>query len=63
VGIRSADHATLSIRKKLASISPTSGDRSVGIVRLPTKATEFVCCFMLVVVVVVVVVLLTMRFI
>jgi hypothetical protein len=42
VGIRFADHATPSIRKKLALTSPTSGSRSVGIVRLRTKATEFV---------------------
>jgi hypothetical protein len=36
-GIRYADHATPSIRKKLALTSPTSGGRSVGIVRLRTK--------------------------
>jgi hypothetical protein len=41
VGIRCADHATLSIRKMLALTSPTGGGRSVGIVRLLTKATEF----------------------
>jgi hypothetical protein len=41
VGIRCADHATLSIRKKLALTSPISNGRSVGIVRLRTKATEF----------------------
>jgi hypothetical protein len=41
VGIRYADHATPSIRKKLALTSPTSGGRSVGIDRLRTKATEF----------------------
>jgi hypothetical protein len=29
--------------QKLALTSPTSGGRSVGIVRLRTKATEFVC--------------------
>jgi hypothetical protein len=38
VGIRCADHATPSIRKL---ISPKSGRRSVGIVHLLTKATEF----------------------
>jgi hypothetical protein len=38
---RCADHATPSIRKKLALTSPTSGGRSVGIVRLRTKVTEF----------------------
>jgi hypothetical protein len=37
LGIRCADHATPSIRKMLALTSPTSGGRSVGIVRLRTK--------------------------
>jgi hypothetical protein len=37
VGIRWADHATLSIRKKLALTSRAIGGRSVGIVRLRTK--------------------------
>jgi hypothetical protein len=41
VGIRCADHATPSTRKKLALTSPTSGGRSVDIVRLRTTATEF----------------------
>jgi hypothetical protein len=41
-GIRCADHATPSIRKKLALTPPTRGGRSVGIVCLRTKATEFV---------------------
>jgi hypothetical protein len=41
VGIRCADRATSSTREKLALTSPTSGGRSVGIVRLRTKATEF----------------------
>jgi hypothetical protein len=36
-GIRCADHATLSIRKKLTLTSPTSGGLSVCIVRLRTK--------------------------
>jgi hypothetical protein len=36
-GIRCADHATPSIRKKLALTSPTSGGLLVGIVRLRTK--------------------------
>jgi hypothetical protein len=40
VGIRCADHATPS-PLKLALTSPTSGGRSVGIVGLRTKATEF----------------------
>jgi hypothetical protein len=38
VGIRYADNATPSIRKKLALTSLTSGGRSVGIVRSETKA-------------------------
>jgi hypothetical protein len=41
VGIRYADCATLSILRKLVLTSPTSGGRSVGIVRSRTKATEF----------------------
>jgi hypothetical protein len=41
VGIRQADHVASSIHKKLALTSPTSGGRSVGIVRSRTKATEF----------------------
>jgi hypothetical protein len=41
VGIRHANHVTRSIRKTLALISPTSGGRSVGIVRSRTQATEF----------------------
>jgi hypothetical protein len=35
-------HDTLS-QQKLALTSPPSGGRSVGIFRLRTKATEFVC--------------------
>jgi hypothetical protein len=41
MGIRFADHATPSTRKRLALTSPTSGGRSVGIVRLRSTATEF----------------------
>jgi hypothetical protein len=41
VGIRHADHVTPSIRKKLAITSPTSGGRSVGIVRSRTQTMEF----------------------
>jgi hypothetical protein len=41
LGIRHADHVALSLRKKLALTSPTSGCRSVGIVRSRTEATEF----------------------
>jgi hypothetical protein len=41
VGIRCADHAAPSIRKKLELTLPTSGDCSIGIVRLGTKAAEF----------------------
>jgi hypothetical protein len=40
-GIRQADHVAPYIRKKLALTSPTSGGRSVSIVRSRTQATEF----------------------
>ena len=40
MGIRCADHMTPLYPQKLALTSPTSGGRSVGIVRLRTKATE-----------------------
>jgi hypothetical protein len=39
--VRHADHVAPCIRKKLALTSPTSGCRSVGIVRSWTQATEF----------------------
>jgi hypothetical protein len=45
VGIRHADHVALSIRKKLAITSPTSGGRSVGLVRSRTQTMEFVFLF------------------
>jgi hypothetical protein len=48
VGIRYADHAT-PLSAKVGTISPRSGGRSVGIVRLRTEATDF---FLIVVVVV-----------
>jgi hypothetical protein len=41
VGIRCADHATSLYPQKLALTSPTSGGRSVGIVCLRAKTTEF----------------------
>jgi hypothetical protein len=41
IGIRHADHVAPSIRKKLAITSPTSGGRSVGIVRSQTQTMEF----------------------
>jgi hypothetical protein len=41
VGIRQADHVAPSIRKKLDAASPTSGGRSVGIVRSGTQTMEF----------------------
>ena len=42
---RCADHVTPLYPKKLALTSPTGGGRSVGIVRVRTKATEeeYVC--------------------
>jgi hypothetical protein len=42
VGIRCTDHATPLYPQKLELTSPTSGGRSVGIVRWRTQATEFV---------------------
>jgi hypothetical protein len=41
VGIRHADHVAPSILKKLTITSPTSGGRSVGIVRSRTQTMEF----------------------
>jgi hypothetical protein len=41
VGIRCADHATPLYPLKLALTSPTSGGRSVGIVRRRTKPRSF----------------------
>jgi len=41
VGTRVADHVTPLNPQKLALTSPTGGGRSVGIVRVRTKATEF----------------------
>jgi len=40
VGTRCADHVTALYPQKLALTSPTGGGRSVGIVRVRTKATE-----------------------
>ena len=40
MGTRCADHVTPLYSQKLALTSPTGGGRSVGIVRLRTKATE-----------------------
>ena len=45
VGTRCADYVTPLYPKKLALTSPTGGGRSVGIVRVRTKATEFVCMY------------------
>jgi len=44
VGTRCADHVTPLYPQKLALTLPTGGGRSVGIVRMRTKATEFVRC-------------------
>ena len=40
VGTRCADHVTPLYPQKLALTSPTGGGRSVGIVRVRSKATE-----------------------
>ena len=47
VGTRCADHVTPLYLQKLALASPTGGGRSVGIVRVRTKATEFSFSFSL----------------
>ena len=41
MGTRCADHVPPLYPQKLALTSPTGGGRSVGIVRVRTKATEF----------------------
>jgi len=41
VGTRCADHVTPLYPQKLALTSPTGGGRSVGIVRVRTKAMEW----------------------
>ena len=41
MGSRCADHVTPLNPQKLALTSPTGGGRSVSIVRVQTKATEF----------------------
>ena len=41
VGTRFADHVTPLYPQKLALTSPTGGGRSLGIVRVRNKATEF----------------------
>jgi len=42
VGTRCADHVTPLYPQKLALTSPTGGGRSVGIVRVRTKAAELI---------------------
>ena len=44
VGTRCADHVTPLYPQKLALTSPTGGGRSVSIVQVRTKATEFFKC-------------------
>jgi len=50
VGTRCADNVTPLYPQKLALTSPTGGSRSVGIVRMRTKATEFSFSFYIVLV-------------
>jgi len=45
VGTRCADHVTPLYPQKLTLSSPTGGGRSVGIVHVRTKATEFSLVF------------------
>ena len=44
VGTRCADHVTPLYPQKLALTSPNGGGRSVAIVRVRTKATEYSTC-------------------
>ena len=46
VGTRCADHVTPLYPQKLALTLSTGGGRSVGIVRVRTKATEFFFLYM-----------------
>ena len=45
MGTRCADHVTPLYPQKLALTSPTGGGRSVGMVRVRTKATELVAIY------------------
>jgi hypothetical protein len=45
VGIRHDDHVAPSIRRMLAITSPTSGGRSVSIIRSWTQTMKFSLCF------------------
>ena len=56
VGTRCSDHVTPLYPQKLALTSPTGGGRSVGIVRVRTKATQFSLVLVVVVVAVMAVV-------
>ena len=47
MGTRCADHVTPLYPQKLALTWPTGGGRSVGIVRVRTKATEFSFSFII----------------
>jgi len=46
VGTRCADHVTPLYPQKLALTSPTGGGRSVSIVRVRTKATEYLYSYL-----------------
>jgi hypothetical protein len=54
VGIRCADQVTLSTRKSRHYFAD-SGGRSVGIVRLRTKATEFIIIIIIIIIIIVIV--------
>ena len=51
MGIRCADHVTPFYPQKLALTSPTDGGPSVGIVRLRTKATEFIIIIIIIIII------------
>jgi hypothetical protein len=54
VRIRHTDHATLFMHKKLALTSPRSGGRSVGIVRLRTKAMELLVFIIIIIIIIII---------
>jgi hypothetical protein len=50
-GIHCADYATPLYPQQLALTSPTSGDRSVGIVHSLTQATEYVLIIIIIIII------------
>jgi hypothetical protein len=55
--IHRTDHATPLYTQKLALTSPTSGGRSVSIVRSRTKATELVIIVIIIIIIIIIVIM------